>query len=62
MDHSKKPQKEHPNKNANILSQLFFGWIMPILYKGSRFGLTTEDLTKSLECDDSEDLGNRLEV
>lgn len=61
MDSSQKPQKENPRKHANILSQLIFGWSMPLLYKGSRQGLTTDDLTKCLPEDCSEELGDELE-
>ncbi|KAI8129034.1 putative multidrug resistance-associated protein lethal(2)03659 [Lucilia cuprina] len=61
MDSSQKPQKENPRRYANILSQLIFGWSIPLLYKGSRKGLNTEDLTKCLPEDYSEELGDELE-
>lgn len=61
MDSSAKPQKENPRRYANILSQLIFGWSIPLLYKGSRQGLNTEDLTKCLPEDCSEELGDALE-
>lgn len=61
MDNSEKPQKENPRQHANIFSVLLFGWAMPMLFKGSREGLTTDDLTKCLPQDQSEDLGDRLE-
>ncbi|XP_073824771.1 CF transmembrane conductance regulator [Musca autumnalis] len=61
MDSSKKPQKENPRSLANIFSQLIFGWSIPMLYKGCRQGLTTDDLTKCLPADCSEELGDQLE-
>lgn len=62
MDNSRKPQTENPRKDANIFSQLVFAWMVPILYRGSRKGLTTDDLTKSLDADNSEELGDILEA
>lgn len=61
MDSSQKPQKENPRRFANIISHLFFGWSIPLLYKGSRQGLNTQDLTKCLPEDNSEELGDKLE-
>lgn len=61
MDSSQKPQKENPSRYASILSQLIFGWSMPLLYRGSRQGLNTDDLTKCLPEDCSEELGDKLE-
>lgn len=61
MDHSKKPESENPKARANPLSQLFFTWTIPLLCKGSKKGLNQEDVTKCLEKDRSEHLGDRLE-
>lgn len=61
MDSSRKPEKSNPRNNANILSQLTFIWSIPLMYKGSKSGLHTDDLTKCLNQDRSEDLGDRLE-
>lgn len=61
MDNSKKPEKVHPKENANIINRIFLTWIVPTLFKGSRSGLTTDDLTKSLKDDDSHILGDKLE-
>ncbi|XP_058974144.1 ATP-binding cassette sub-family C member 4 isoform X2 [Musca domestica] len=61
MDSSKKPQKENPRRLANIFSHLIFGWSIPMLYKGCRQGLNTDDLTKCLPEDCSEELGDQLE-
>lgn len=61
MDSSRKPEKTNPRRHANILSQLLFVWAIPLLYKGSKHGLNTDDLTTCLPQDYSEDLGDRLE-
>uniref|UniRef100_A0A1B0BDP4 Uncharacterized protein n=1 Tax=Glossina palpalis gambiensis TaxID=67801 RepID=A0A1B0BDP4_9MUSC len=61
MDSSEKPKKENPRQFAHILSQLTFGWSIPLLYRGSRQGLTADDLTKCLPEDLSQDLGDKLE-
>lgn len=55
------PGKENPRVRAGCFSQLFFGWIMPLLYKGSKGGLTENDLPKCLPDDDSKALGDKLE-
>ncbi|XP_053671125.1 ATP-binding cassette sub-family C member 4-like [Anopheles nili] len=61
MDSSSKPVKKNPRKGAFCLSQLFFGWLLPLFYRGSRRGLGKDDLTKCLKADRSEDLGDELE-
>ncbi|KAH8383276.1 hypothetical protein KR009_007659 [Drosophila setifemur] len=61
MDSSAKPQRKNPRQHANIISQLIFAWALPLLYRGSRRGLNTDDLTQCLEEDRSEQLGDRLE-
>uniref|UniRef100_A0A2C9GW86 Uncharacterized protein n=1 Tax=Anopheles farauti TaxID=69004 RepID=A0A2C9GW86_9DIPT len=61
MDSSSKPVKKNPRKGAFCLSQLLFGWILPLFYRGSRRGLGKDDLTKCLKADRSEDLGDELE-
>lgn len=61
MDFSRKPERENPRKKANPLSQLFFLWMVPVFWRGTRKGLTTDDLTKCLKKDDSELLGDELE-
>lgn len=62
MDYSKKPEKENPRSSTNPLSQLIFLWIFPFLLRGTTRGLNTEDLTKCLEKDHSEVLGDKLET
>ncbi|XP_060647521.1 ATP-binding cassette sub-family C member 4 [Drosophila nasuta] len=61
MDSSAKPERKNPRQRANILSQLIFAWAVPFLYRGSRRGLNTNDLTECLKEDHSEQLGDRLE-
>ncbi|KAL7728495.1 hypothetical protein ACLKA6_012510 [Drosophila palustris] len=61
MDSSAKPDRKNPRQRANILSQLIFAWAVPLLYRGSRKGLNTDDLTECLKEDHSEQLGDRLE-
>lgn len=55
------PTKPNPRQNANILSQLIFAWIIPLLYKGSKQGLKEDDLPKCLSDDESKLLGDKLE-
>ncbi|XP_063699793.1 ATP-binding cassette sub-family C member 4 [Culicoides brevitarsis] len=62
MDNSVKPTKENPKKGSNPLSKLIFGWIFPLFFQGTRRGLNTDNLTKCLDKDESEMLGNKLEV
>ncbi|XP_004519652.1 multidrug resistance-associated protein 4 [Ceratitis capitata] len=61
MDSTRKPEKINPRRHANILSQLLFVWAIPLLFKGSKRGLNTDDLTKCMPKDCSEDLGDSLE-
>ncbi|XP_016960247.1 ATP-binding cassette sub-family C member 4 [Drosophila biarmipes] len=61
MDSSAKPKRKNPRQGANIISQLIFAWAIPLLYRGSRRGLNTDDLTECLKNDRSEQLGDRLE-
>uniref|UniRef100_A0A182J5C3 Uncharacterized protein n=1 Tax=Anopheles atroparvus TaxID=41427 RepID=A0A182J5C3_ANOAO len=61
MDSSRKPVKRNPRKGAFCLSQLLFGWLLPLFYRGSRRGLGKDDLTKCLKADRSEQLGDRLD-
>ncbi|KAL7728494.1 hypothetical protein ACLKA6_012509 [Drosophila palustris] len=61
MDRSAKPERKNLRQEANILSQLIFGWTLPLLYRGSRQGLNTDDLTECLKEDHSQQLGDRLE-
>lgn len=62
MDSGIKPEKKNPRKNVNIFSQLYFLWIIPLFWRGTRKGLSTDDLTKCLDKDKSDHLGNELEA
>lgn len=62
MDSTKKPEHKNPRKGANPLSQLMFGWVIPTLFKGVRNGLNVDDLTQCLKEDQSELLGDKLDV
>lgn len=35
MDYSKKPDRKNPRKGANLLSQLLFLWIVPVMFRVS---------------------------
>lgn len=61
MDSGRKPERKNPRKGANPISQLFFLWIVPLFWKGTRKGLNTDDLTACLQKDESETLGDCLE-
>ena len=61
MDSGRKPESKNPRTGANPLSQLFFFWILPLFWKGTRKGLNTDDLTQCLKKDESELLGDQLE-
>lgn len=62
MDYSQKPKRKNPRKSANIISQLLFVWVIPIFWKGLRKGLNQTDLTNCLKKDESEMLGDQLEL
>lgn len=61
MESEKKPDKENPRRNANIFSQFFILWLAPLFWRGVKFGLCTDDLTKCLDKDKSDALGDELE-
>lgn len=62
MDSGIKPENRNPRKSANIFSQIFFTWIIPLFWRGTHKGLDIDDLTKCLDKDRSEGLGNELEA
>lgn len=62
MDYNKKPELKNPRKGANALSQLFFAWIIPMTIKGYFQGIHNKDLTKCLNVDSSQVLGEKLEM
>ncbi|KAJ8918370.1 hypothetical protein NQ315_008064 [Exocentrus adspersus] len=52
---------ENPKSRANCLSKLFFTWMLPLFYKGTQRGLEVIDLYKTLNCDMSAHVGDKLE-
>lgn len=62
MDFSKKPELENPRKGANVISKLFYLWTLPLFWKGMKNGLTTDDMTKCLQKDKSEELTDEMEM
>ncbi|KAF7294499.1 hypothetical protein MKEN_01442500 [Mycena kentingensis (nom. inval.)] len=52
---------ESPLLTANIFNRWFFGWLTPLLAKGSSTYITEEDLPSLVPSDESEVLGRRLE-
>lgn len=62
MDFSKKPQNENHRKGANFISVLLMLWTVPLFWKGMKNGLNTNDLTKCLEEDKTDVLGDNLEA
>lgn len=61
MDSSRKPDRKNPRQGANPISELFFVWVIPTLWRGLKGGLNTENLTQCLKEDNSSALGDKLE-
>ncbi|XP_046746888.1 ATP-binding cassette sub-family C member 4-like [Diprion similis] len=61
MDRREKKSLRNPKETSNILSRLFFGWMVPIFWKGTKRDLEVTDLYDPLKSDESESLGDRLE-
>lgn len=61
MDNSSKPRQPNPQSFAWFGSQLYFIWIVPLLWNGSNNGLSDANLTECLPVDKSSELGDRLE-
>ncbi|KAJ3620812.1 hypothetical protein MTP99_004728 [Tenebrio molitor] len=53
--------KRHPKETANFFSNLFFLWELPIIFKGWKKEFTEDDLYPTVEDQDSQLLGNKLE-
>ncbi|KAJ8955573.1 hypothetical protein NQ318_001403 [Aromia moschata] len=51
----------HPREQANVLSSLFFCWIIPTFIKGYKKDLCEEDLYGPLKSHESGTLGDKLE-
>ncbi|CAG9767681.1 unnamed protein product [Ceutorhynchus assimilis] len=61
MDAAYTLKNENPKKSANVVSKLFFAWILKLFYLGSKRPLKISDLYKTLECDKSKKLGDKIE-
>ncbi|XP_046428414.1 ATP-binding cassette sub-family C member 4-like [Neodiprion fabricii] len=61
MDRREKTSRKNPKETSNILTRLFFGWMVPIFWKGTKRDLEVTDLYDPLKSDESESLGDRLE-
>lgn len=62
MDFKEKELRKNPRENANPLSTLFFWWINPLFRKGAKNDLAMDDLYSALKEDESERLGDQLEM
>ncbi|CAG9833837.1 unnamed protein product [Diabrotica balteata] len=61
MDVAFKLKTENPKRRANVLSKLFFAWLLPIIKKGNKQTLEVADLYEALDADKSKRLGDALE-
>ncbi|KAK9720652.1 ABC transporter [Popillia japonica] len=61
MDPGFKVTNRYPRKDANIISMLFFVWMMPYFYKGVRKGIDANDLFVTQKADDSVVIGDQLQ-
>lgn len=61
METVKKELKENPRETANIVSVLFFSWVIPLLKIGSSKVLEIEDLFQCRLCDRSGTLAEKLQ-
>lgn len=62
MESSRVKYPPNPYENANLLSKLFFVWIVPFYKKRNQNEINMNDVYKPLKCDRSEVLGDRLEA
>lgn len=62
MDNFRQKLPPNPYGNSNFLSKLFFIWTLPFFKIGYKKVLNVNDMYEPLECDQSDRLGNRLEV
>ncbi|KAI2474051.1 ATP binding cassette (ABC) transporter subfamily C member [Diabrotica virgifera virgifera] len=61
MDIGYKLKAENPKQNANIFSKIFFGWMIPLIRRGTKQNLEINDLYKTLKKDQSKRLTDALE-
>ncbi|ODM99108.1 Multidrug resistance-associated protein 4 [Orchesella cincta] len=62
MDFTAKKLPPNPSRGANPISKLLFLWIIPFFTKGYKKELQEEDLCDILKEDETERLGNELEI
>ncbi|XP_012257506.2 ATP-binding cassette sub-family C member 4-like isoform X1 [Athalia rosae] len=62
METKKTLTQRNPEEKANFLSKLVFGWTVPIFLTGAKKELDVTDLYDPLKSDESERLGDRLEL
>lgn len=61
MESTRRKMLPNPRESANILSQLFLTWTIPLFVKGYKKELEMEDVYQPLNEDRSDSLGDRLE-
>lgn len=62
METTRRQMLPNPRQTANIFSRLFLTWTLPLFVKGYKRDLGIEDVYEPLSVDNSEKLGNRLEM
>lgn len=62
MESVRRTLQPNPREKANIISVLLFWWTIGIFKKGYKKILELQDLYQPLTVDQSEKLGNRLDV
>ncbi|KAJ8929216.1 hypothetical protein NQ314_018095 [Rhamnusium bicolor] len=55
-------KKRHPIDRANIISRLFFCWLLPYFAKGFKRELNEDDMYHAIRKDESKRLGDKLEA
>jgi hypothetical protein len=61
MDFQEKAKFRNPSEKANLLSRIFWTWIIPFFRKGYGKDLLMEDMYDVRSDDGSKYLGDRLE-
>lgn len=62
MESDRSDLLQNPREGANIFSQLFFLWTIPLFQKGYSKVLQLTDIYQPLKGDKSKTLGDRLET
>ncbi|XP_060518435.1 probable multidrug resistance-associated protein lethal(2)03659 [Cylas formicarius] len=61
VEGTKSVQQNHPYTKANVISKIFFLWVLPLFYKGFRTDLNEDDILPSLRSHDSKKLADKFE-